>query len=57
MLTMETPEDMPVEAEAADTVRAESGSDEASDGITSSAIQTNRIFVVSFARKSAWILC
>ena len=33
--TMETPEDMPVEAEAADTVRAESGSDEASDGITS----------------------
>ena len=35
--TMETPEDMPVEAEAADTVRAESGSDEASDGITSDA--------------------
>lgn len=37
--TMETPEDgpedMPVESEAADTVRAESGSDEASDGITS----------------------
>lgn len=33
--TMETLEDMPVEAEAADTVRAESGSDEASDGITS----------------------
>lgn len=33
--TMETPEDMPVEAEAADTVRAESGSDEVSDGITS----------------------
>lgn len=33
--TMETPEDMPVEAEAADTVRSESGSDEASDGITS----------------------
>ena len=36
--TMETPEDgpedMPVESEAADTVRAESGSDEASDGIT-----------------------
>lgn len=28
------PEDMPVESEAADTVRAESGSDEASDGIT-----------------------
>lgn len=37
--TMETPEDepedMPVEPEAADTARAESGSDEASDGITS----------------------
>ena len=37
--TMETPEDepedMPVESEAADTARAESGSDEASDGITS----------------------
>lgn len=37
--TMETPEDgpedMPVESEATDTVRAESGSDEASDGITS----------------------
>lgn len=37
--TIETPEnepeDMPVESEAADTVRAESGSDEASDGITS----------------------
>lgn len=37
--TMETPEDGPedmtVESEAADTVRAESGSDEASDGITS----------------------
>lgn len=37
--TMETPEDepedMPVESEAVDTVRAESGSDEASDGITS----------------------
>lgn len=36
--TMETPEDgpedMPVGSEAADTVRAESGSDEASDGIT-----------------------
>lgn len=36
--TMETPEDgpedMPVESEAADTVRAESGSDEAADGIT-----------------------
>lgn len=36
--TMETPEDgpedMPVESEAADTVRAESGSDEASEGIT-----------------------
>lgn len=36
--TVETPEDgpedMPVESEAADTVRAESGSDEASDGIT-----------------------
>ena len=36
--TMETPEDgpedMPIESEAADTVRAESGSDEASDGIT-----------------------
>lgn len=37
--TMETPEDepedMPVESEATDTVRAESGSDEVSDGITS----------------------
>lgn len=34
-VTMVTPEDMPVESEATDTVRAESGSDEASDGITS----------------------
>lgn len=34
-VTMVTPEDMPVESEATDTVRAEAGSDEASDGITS----------------------
>ena len=34
-VTMVTPEDMPVESEVTDTVRAESGSDEASDGITS----------------------
>ena len=34
-VTMVTPEDMPVESEATDTVRAESGLDEASDGITS----------------------
>lgn len=34
-VTMVTPEGMSVESEATDTVRAESGSDEASDGITS----------------------